>query len=59
MKRRYVAMRQRAFDRAFLDYCAAGYSKDQALYLAEREADIGLDQYCDDEWEEHRNEHLA
>jgi hypothetical protein len=57
MNKRHAAMWQRAFERAFLDYRAAGYTEDQAIDLAERAADIGLDRYCDDEWEEHRYEY--
>ena len=47
MNKRLMAMRQRAFESAFLAYREQGYGEDRAIELAEHEADIGLDNYCD------------
>jgi hypothetical protein len=49
-------MWQRLFERAFLDYRAQGCSEDVAIALAERDAAFGLDQYCDDKFEEQRTQ---
>lgn len=54
MNRRMAAMWQRCFDRAFLEYMNQGLSEDRAIDLAERDADIGLDRYCDDKLEERK-----
>ena len=54
MNRRLAAMWQRAFDAAFLRYREMGLSEDTAIDLAERDAQIGLDQYWDDKLEERK-----
>ena len=54
MNRRYAAMWQRAFEAKFLAYREQGLSEDRAIELAEHDADIGLDRYCDDKLEEQK-----
>lgn len=56
MNRRLQAMWQRAFDRAFLEYRQLGLSEDRAIELAEHDADIGLDHYCDAKMDEQKLE---
>ncbi len=54
MNRRLEAMRRRAFEAAFLRLRSEGLSEDAAIDLAEREAEDGLQRYCDDKLEERK-----
>lgn len=54
--RRLNAMYNRAFERAFLEYRSQGLSESWAIDLAERDAQDGLDRYCDDRLEEFKSE---
>ena len=56
MNRHLAALWQRVFDDAFLAYCARGAGEDLAIALAERDADFGLDRYCDDKFEDRRTQ---
>lgn len=54
MSRRLQAMYKRAFEAAFLKFTMWGASEGEAIELAEREAQEGLDRYCDEEMDERR-----
>ena len=56
MKRHLMMIWQRIFEQQFLNYRRIGCSEDIAIALAERDAEFGLDRYCDDKFEEQRTQ---
>ena len=53
-QRRLAAMWRRAFDHAFLVYRGQGVHEENAIVMAENDADAALDRYCDDMLDESR-----